>query len=117
MKFLTPLWPRIHYGKTQKPQESKLNWQDRQSLCRISIKLADIAGDLPQTLKLDGEVMLTNNGPIANGSFSDVFEGEYRGTKIAMKRLRIFSKRGQQGDNELVKVHNTASASLGRSVF
>ncbi|KAF7790130.1 hypothetical protein EIP86_001082 [Pleurotus ostreatoroseus] len=73
--------------------ESRPNWQERQLLRRISIKLADRAGDLPQALKLTG-VELQHSTPIRGGSFADIFLGTFHGRKVAMKRLRCFLEQG-----------------------
>lgn len=45
---------------------------------------------LPTTLFVSGVRLDPTQGPVAGGSFADVYRGHYRGQDVAIKRSRIF---------------------------
>lgn len=61
----------------------------RSALRRTSMKLAEASDQLPSTLFLSG-VELVHRDAVRGGAFADIFEGTYKGVKVALKRLRIF---------------------------
>lgn len=60
----------------------------RNSLRKLTLKLALTHGILPVTLVLKG-VRCQDTDMFGSGGFADVFIGTYRGQKVALKRLRV----------------------------
>jgi hypothetical protein len=52
------------------------------------VDIASQSNELPRSLFLDG-VELRSLHPIGYGAYADVFRGTYRGTAVALKRLRV----------------------------
>lgn len=61
----------------------------RDQLRRLSIKMAAKHGKFPQLLVLQG-VQCTDSQQYGAGAFADVFRGTYEGSKVGLKRLRVY---------------------------
>jgi hypothetical protein len=55
---------------------------------------------IPASVFLEGVVIDPNRDPIGGGGFSDLFRGQYKGTPVALKKLRVFGE--QQAKFKLV---------------
>lgn len=52
------------------------------------IKLGTMANNIPNSLLLNAaDVKLNQTWPVAYGGFADIFEGEFRGSPVALKRI------------------------------
>jgi hypothetical protein len=55
---------------------------------RLMIKLGKMANSIPRSLLLDAaDIKMNQTWPVAYGGFADIFEGEYRGNPVALKRI------------------------------
>lgn len=72
------------------------------ALRRLATKLAVHYSLLPASFYLKG-VKCTNSESCGNGSFADIFLGEWEGTRVALKRLRV-DTRDPSGHLSLQKV-------------
>lgn len=61
----------------------------RSRIRTLMTKLALTSGRLPKALFLQ-DVQRTSIDPVAQGSFSDIYEGQFQGKAVALKRLRVF---------------------------
>lgn len=56
----------------------------------LLIRLARASDKLPHSLFVTG-VICDSRSPVCTGGFADVYVGQYKGKKVALKRLRFFS--------------------------
>ncbi len=64
-------------------------WNEfRKELRRLSIRLWEASDKLPAALHLRG-ISLENPNNIAGGAFADIYRGDYRSRKVAIKKPRI----------------------------
>lgn len=59
----------------------------KQILQRLNVRLSETSLRLPQSVHITG-VTILGREPIACGAFADIYMGEYRGNRVAVKRLR-----------------------------
>ena len=54
------------------------------------IKLGNMANNIPKSLLLNSSDIKSDrqSWPFAQGGFADVFEGDFRGNRVALKRVR-----------------------------
>ena len=67
----------------------------KQKLQRLNVRLSEASLQLPHSVHITGVTVLERE-PIACGGFADIYLGEYRGNRVAIKRLRPSSSQ----DNE-----------------
>jgi hypothetical protein len=80
----------------------------REECIKALRKLAVEAEVLPSGLKIE-EVTFTHQDPIAQGGFSDVFQGKWKDMLVAVKRPRIFF---DKDNSETLKVTKNFKCSL-----
>lgn len=68
-----------------------LNHEHRRIVLKRLVDIASASNELPRSLFLDG-VELPSLHPAGYGAYADVFRGTYRGSAVALKRLRIKGK-------------------------
>ena len=52
------------------------------------IKLGKVANTIPKSLFLNAaDIKMNQTWPVAYGGFADIFEGEFRGNRVALKRI------------------------------
>jgi hypothetical protein len=70
--------------------------EDRRRVIKLLVDIASASNELPRTLFLRG-VQLHSFNPTSCGAYADVFRGSWKGTTVALKRLR-FNDSGQMRD-------------------
>lgn len=85
--------------------EARISLQsdNRNEIRRLLVGLSKAAGVLPTSIFLgDVECRGTDRETIAGGGFADIFRATYRGQKVALKRLRVFSSAKEVGSYNAV---------------
>jgi len=70
---------------------------------RLLVKLSEASDTLPSSLFIKGIKLLENNAEYGGG-FADIFRAEYRGERVALKRLRIFESQVKRHETHRVLV-------------
>lgn len=85
-----------------------LRSDNRIELRHLLVRLSKAAGVLPPSIFLgDVECQGTDRDTIAGGGFADIFRAKYRGQKVALKRLRVFSSQEAVGSYNAVSLNFT----------
>jgi hypothetical protein len=53
------------------------------------LRLAESSHQLPSSLYVRGVDIGTDRDPVSHGGFADIFQGQYNGRTVALKRLRV----------------------------
>ena len=76
-------------------------------------------GLLPTSHIISGELIQMAEQPVASGAFSDVWEGTYKGNRVAMKALRVFKDEEVQKIKKVIRpsISSTPVADYCHQVF
>ncbi|PFH49140.1 hypothetical protein AMATHDRAFT_5177 [Amanita thiersii Skay4041] len=66
-----------------------LNHEERKQVRRLMIRISEESNQFPKSIFIRQSLHLSEL-PQSGGGFADIFLGRYNGTKVAVKRLRIF---------------------------
>lgn len=83
----------------------------RNKLRRFTLKMALNHEIFPTTLIIRG-VQCSDNTERLSGGFADIYTGTYRGEKVALKVLRIYSNMPESKKQKLRKVRMTCTSSF-----
>lgn len=72
-------------------------------LKRLFVKIAVTYRVLPTKFVLAGAKRI-HREPLASGAFADVYCGTYRGSRVALKHIRLFSTESKSKRKSLEKV-------------
>lgn len=75
--------------------------QLQRSLQRLFVRLCEASFQFPQRLWL-ANVRLVDRQPVNGGAFGEIYIGEYGGSQVALKALRIFRHRDEETKNRKV---------------
>ena len=95
----------VRYTATQAIDSPQLTEPLRKAALHTLCKLCGSRQLLPTDCVL-GEELVETRTQIGCGGFADVFQGTYRGTQVAIKRLRV----NEKGD--LTKLHKVSGINL-----
>ena len=65
---------------------------------------------LPESYALTGAHLITGSHPVASGPVADVYQGSLDGSKICVKRTRIYSAPSNEGFSGVQKVRRPLPA-------
>ena len=92
---------------------ASLRSDNRIELRHLLVRLSKAAGVLPTSIFLeDVECHGTDRDTIAGGGFADIFRATYRGQKVALKRLRVFSSQEAVGSYNAVSLNHALGVTL-----
>lgn len=74
------------------PEEHARGESFKQKLQRLNVRFSEASLNLSQSVHIQGVAILEPEA-VAHGAFADIYLGDYRGHRVAVKRLRATSHR------------------------
>ncbi len=90
----------------------RLSRKCRRRIHRVTVRLAQASDRLPSTVFIEG-VALSDQHPVGGGSYADVYKGDFNGVEVAVKKVRIFIRQGEDEWARARKVWDVARGAFG----